>query len=50
MSIQAFNPQGNTVTFTADWKAYTQALRDITKQADPNNVTWPQKPALSWLF
>lgn len=29
-----------------DWKAYRQALRDVTDQAGfPENVTWPTKPA-----
>lgn len=27
------------------WKAYRQALRDITKQPGfPDNITWPTKP------
>jgi len=26
------------------WAAYRQALRDITKQADPNNIQWPGVP------
>jgi hypothetical protein len=26
------------------WRAYRQALRDVTKQPDPDNVTWPSKP------
>jgi hypothetical protein len=26
------------------WKQYRQALRDITLQTDPDNITWPQKP------
>lgn len=26
------------------WKAYRQALRDITKQANPDNVDWPTAP------
>lgn len=26
-------------------RAYRQALRDITNQADPANVVWPTKPA-----
>ena len=25
-------------------RAYRQALRDITKQSDPDNVVWPVKP------
>ena len=28
-----------------DWLIYRQALRDITNQADPFNVSWPTKPA-----
>jgi hypothetical protein len=28
----------------AEWVAYRQALRDITKQPDPTNITWPQPP------
>jgi hypothetical protein len=27
-----------------DWKVYRQALRDITTQSDPFNITWPVKP------
>ena len=30
--------------FPADWQAYTTALRDITKQADPLQVEWPTPP------
>ena len=26
------------------WQTYRQALRDITNQADPFNIIWPQKP------
>ena len=26
------------------WETYRQALRDITTQADPDNVTWPVEP------
>ena len=26
------------------WYTYRQALRDITKQTDPENITWPTKP------
>jgi hypothetical protein len=26
------------------WEIYRQALRDITTQADPDNVTWPTPP------
>lgn len=32
------------VTIAADQSAYRQALRDITEQADPFNITWPEKP------
>lgn len=27
-----------------NWKTYRQALRDITTQTDPENITWPQEP------
>lgn len=27
------------------WRAYRQALRDITKQPDPFNIVWPTPPA-----
>ena len=27
-----------------DWTTYRQALRDITEQADPFDITWPTKP------
>lgn len=30
---------------TQYWAAYRQALRDITTQSDPFNITWPTKPA-----
>ena len=26
------------------WKPYRQALRDITLQPDPSNITWPTPP------
>jgi hypothetical protein len=29
----------------AAWADYRQALRDITKQADPFNIIWPTPPA-----
>jgi hypothetical protein len=25
------------------WATYRQALRDITKQADPFNIAWPKQ-------
>lgn len=27
-----------------EWKNYRQALRDITKQTDPSNLSWPEHP------
>lgn len=27
-----------------EWATYRQALRDITDQTDPFNITWPQEP------
>ena len=27
------------------WQNYRQELRDITKQADPFNITWPGEPS-----
>lgn len=32
-------------TMSEDWKTYRQALRDITTQSDPFNITWPTKPS-----
>ena len=29
---------------SADWTTYRQALRDITTQTDPFDITWPLKP------
>lgn len=34
-----------TVQQKADWTTYRQALRDITAQEDPFNITWPTEPA-----
>lgn len=31
-------------TQTAEWGLYRQALRDITTQADPFNIQWPEQP------
>jgi hypothetical protein len=28
----------------AEWVAYRQALRDITEQPDPTQITWPEPP------
>jgi hypothetical protein len=30
----------------AEWATYRQALRDITKQDDPFNITWPTQNAI----
>lgn len=29
---------------TTEMRAYRQALRDVTNQSDPDNVTWPVAP------
>ena len=29
----------------AEWQTYRQALRDITNEPDPFNITWPTPPA-----
>lgn len=28
----------------SDWAVYRQALRDVTNQSDPFNITWPMPP------
>jgi hypothetical protein len=28
----------------AAWRAYRQALRDVTQQTDPLNICWPDRP------
>tara|TARA_Y100000114_G_C11486150_1_gene197706 strand:- start:37 stop:318 length:282 start_codon:yes stop_codon:yes gene_type:complete len=33
------------VAETDAWKTYRQALRDVTTQSDPDNITWPTKPS-----
>ena len=33
------------LTMSNDWKTYRQALRDITTQSDPFNITWPTAPS-----
>lgn len=30
---------------SAAWATYRQALRDVTAQTDPFNITWPTPPA-----
>ena len=32
------------VVMTDERKSYRQALRDITSQENPDNITWPEKP------
>ena len=34
-----------TAEKVGEWKVYRTALRDITTQSDPYNVTWPTPPA-----
>jgi len=36
-------PDVSEATRTA-WQTYRQALRDITTQSDPSNITWPTEP------
>ena len=33
-----------TTEIKSIWQTYRQALRDITTQSDPDNITWPTKP------
>tara|TARA_B100000424_G_scaffold29223_1_gene19985 strand:- start:378 stop:812 length:435 start_codon:yes stop_codon:yes gene_type:complete len=33
------------LTLSDAWKNYRQALRDITTQADPYNISWPTEPS-----
>ena len=33
------------LTLSDAWKTYRQALRDITTQSDPFNITWPTEPS-----
>ena len=32
------------LTMSDSWKNHRQALRDITTQSDPYNITWPTEP------
>ena len=41
MSIRAAD---TGTPMSAEWATYRQALRDITTQSDPFNITWPEKP------
>ena len=36
---------GSDLTMSDAWKNYRQALRDITTQSDPFNITWPTEPS-----
>ena len=37
---------GTDVVMTEEWKAYRQALRDVSLQSGfPSEVTWPTKPS-----
>jgi len=33
-----------TVEKKSEWETYRQALRDVTTQPDPFNITWPTPP------
>ena len=33
------------LTLSDDWKTYRQALRDITTQSNPYDITWPTEPS-----
>ena len=33
------------LTISDAWKNYRQALRDITTQSNPYNITWPSEPS-----
>tara|TARA_R100000406_G_scaffold70_1_gene114 strand:- start:53 stop:403 length:351 start_codon:yes stop_codon:yes gene_type:complete len=39
--------QNRDVTLSNDaaWVTYRQALRDLTTQSDPYNITWPTEPS-----
>mgnify|MGYP003147910930 CR=1 FL=1 len=47
--VQCDWTQLDDVALTAEkveeWKVYRTALRDITTQSDPYNITWPTPPA-----
>lgn len=34
----------STISNAEAWAEYRQALRDITTQTDPTNITWPVAP------
>jgi len=36
---------GSDLTLSDDWRAYRQALRDVSSQTGfPNDITWPVEP------
>ena len=41
--VKAKEEHPNT-SIDSNWMEYRTALRDITKQSDPDNITWPTKP------
>lgn len=41
----AINECEDTGADATAWRAYRQALRDITEQPDPFNIIWPEQPA-----
>ena len=42
--VKAKEEHPNT-SIDSNWMEYRTALRDITKQSDPDNITWPTKPS-----
>jgi|TARA_Y100000289_G_scaffold62151_1_gene70968 hypothetical protein len=36
-----------TESTQTEWRTYRQALRDVTNQDDPKNITWPVEPGVS---
>ncbi|SVC04189.1 uncharacterized protein METZ01_LOCUS257043, partial [marine metagenome] len=42
--VKAKEEHPNT-SIDSNWMDYRTALRDITDQSDPDNITWPTKPS-----
>ena len=42
--VKAKEPHANA-SIPSDWVDYITELRDITKQSDPDDITWPTKPS-----